>query len=94
MLAILFALTAMPVLLSGLWLANRPRLPASRLLAVHVLLAGAVLLTAAVALHLSGSTARHATGIVIAAAVLVNALGVSAWLRLRAARTGIGTRRA
>lgn len=94
MLAILFALTALPVLLSGLWLANRPRLPAARMLAVHVLLAGAALLAAAVALHAVGEAARSSTGIVIALAVLVNALGISAWMRLRAARAGTGTHRA
>lgn len=91
MLAIVFALTALPVLASGLWLANRPRLPASRMLAVHMLLAGLALLVAAVALFLRSG---DGSAIIIALAVVVNALGVSTWMRLRALRATSGDRSA
>lgn len=86
MLALLFALTALVLLLTALSLSRRPPRMGSRVLTLHALLGGLTLLAAAVALHATAASAHIGSAIVIATVVVVHALALSAWWQLRDAR--------
>ncbi len=91
---VLIATSALPALVLAWWV-SRPSPPASgarlpalqrRAIAIHLLLAGGCLMACGVALHLNAGDARTGVGIAIATLALVNALGVSLWLRLGSLR--------
>lgn len=91
---VLLAASSLPAFILALWVSRQmPTRNVARLsrqqrhaISVHMLLVGSCLLAAGVALYWSDATVRMAIGTSIAVLVVVNALGISLWLRLHALR--------
>ena len=81
-LPVLIAVCGLPALALAAWLARDAR-PASPGLAIRMALVGVVILLGALGMHGAGADGRRVLQVVLAMAVLVNALALSMWWHLR-----------
>lgn len=79
---LLLALAGLPAIAIAAWLAKDTR-PASRGLAIRMALVGITILLGALGLYWAGDDGSHALKIVLAMALLVNALALSMWWHVR-----------
>lgn len=79
---VLVAIAGLPAVGIAAWLARDGR-PASRGLAVRMALVGIVILLGALGLHWAGDDGGRVLKIVLAIALLVNALALSMWWHVR-----------
>lgn len=78
----LLALAGLPAIAIAAWLAKDAR-PASRGLAIRMALVGIVILLGALGLHWAGQDGARALKVVLALALVVNALALSMWWHVR-----------
>ena len=79
---LVIAVLALPAIGMAAWFARDPR-PTSPTMAVHMALVGIVMLAAALALHFAAGNDNATRAVVIAMAVLVNALLASLFIAVR-----------
>ncbi len=88
---LLLAFAGLPAIAVAAWLAKDAR-PASRGLAVRMALVGIAILLGALGLHWAGTDGRRVLQVVLALAVIVNALALSMWWHVRRSNAGPGAR--
>ena len=79
---VLLAIAGLPAVAIAAWLARDER-PASRGLAVRMALVGIVILLGALGVHWAGDDGSRVLKVVLAMALLVNALALSMWWHVR-----------
>ena len=86
---LLLALAALPAIAIAAWLAKDAR-PASRGLAIRMALVGITILLGALGLYWAGDDGGRVLKLMLAMAVLVNALALSMWWHVRKFAAGKG----
>lgn len=86
---LLLALAGLPAIAIAAWLAKDSR-PASPGLAIRMALVGIVILAGALGLYWAGTDGRRVVMVVLAMALLVNALALSMWWHVRKSSGGMG----
>lgn len=79
---VLLALAGLPAVGMAAWFARDPR-PASRGMALRMALVGIAILLGAAGLHAAGTDGAFALKVVLAMALVVNALALSMWWHVR-----------
>ena len=87
--SLLLALAGLPAIAIAAWLAKDPR-PASRGLAIRMALVGITILAGALGLYWAGEDGSRVVMVVLAMALLVNALALSMWWHVRKYTAGKG----